>query len=185
MKKNRRNLLKALTAGGGAATLSQLPKSWKKPVVDSVVLPSHAQTTGCSETGSSETGCSETGTVRVESRASDIDTARYVVLTDSSDTVLARCYHTGGDGGDVVIEVECLPSGTYHVFGSDSGTNHVMHVTTASGTTTVSANTGFGSCDKLVATISLPDGTVTDESGQTVGAGKCGPSFNCAEGGTG
>ena len=43
---NRRKLLKALTLGSGAVTLSQVPNKWRKPVVESVVLPAHAQTTG-------------------------------------------------------------------------------------------------------------------------------------------
>lgn len=42
---SRRRLLKALTLSGGAVTVSKLPGAWSKPVVDSVVLPAHAQTT--------------------------------------------------------------------------------------------------------------------------------------------
>jgi hypothetical protein len=41
----RRKLLKSVVAGGGAATVAKLmPDQWSRPVVDSVVLPSHAQT---------------------------------------------------------------------------------------------------------------------------------------------
>jgi hypothetical protein len=40
--KGRRKALKALAAGGGAAVLSK----WSKPVIESVVLPAHAQATG-------------------------------------------------------------------------------------------------------------------------------------------
>ena len=52
--KARRKLLKTLIAGGGAATTVGatglvIPKQWIKPVVDSVMLPAHAQTTGCLE----------------------------------------------------------------------------------------------------------------------------------------
>ncbi len=44
----RRKLLKSLVAGGGAAvTANSLPDKWAKPVVDSVLLPAHAQTTTC------------------------------------------------------------------------------------------------------------------------------------------
>jgi len=38
----RRKALKALAAGGGVAVLSK----WSKPVIESVVLPAHAQATG-------------------------------------------------------------------------------------------------------------------------------------------
>lgn len=44
MKSIRRNTLKTLIAG---SVLSQVPGGWKRPVVDSVVLPVHAQTSGC------------------------------------------------------------------------------------------------------------------------------------------
>lgn len=45
MKENRRRLIKSLTLGGGAVTLSKLQPTWTRPVVESVVLPAHAQTT--------------------------------------------------------------------------------------------------------------------------------------------
>lgn len=42
---NRRKLLKSIAAGGGAIVVGKsLPESWSKPVVDSVMLPAHAQT---------------------------------------------------------------------------------------------------------------------------------------------
>ena len=41
---SRRNLLKALTAGGAAAAVA--PSEWTKPALKSIALPAHAQTTG-------------------------------------------------------------------------------------------------------------------------------------------
>lgn len=54
MKKNelsRRRLLRSIAAGAGVAATT-LPKTWVTPVVDSVMLPAHAQTspTTCSPT---------------------------------------------------------------------------------------------------------------------------------------
>ncbi len=49
MYSKRRELLKALTLGGGAVAATQLPTTWTKPVVDSVTLPVHAQTTSETE----------------------------------------------------------------------------------------------------------------------------------------
>lgn len=45
MTRNRRRLLKAITAGGGLFSLSQVPNNWTTPVVERVLLPTHAQTT--------------------------------------------------------------------------------------------------------------------------------------------
>ena len=42
----RRNTLKSLTAGGvAAAAVNSLPSQWRTPVIDTVLLPAHAQTT--------------------------------------------------------------------------------------------------------------------------------------------
>ena len=42
----RRRLIKKLAIGGGVATTaSSMPTKWVKPVLDSVILPAHAQTT--------------------------------------------------------------------------------------------------------------------------------------------
>jgi len=46
----RRKLLKSIAAGSGAIVAGKsLPENWTRPVVDSVMLPAHAQTT-CSGT---------------------------------------------------------------------------------------------------------------------------------------
>ncbi len=46
-KDARRQLLKTLVAGGGVmASGKLLPDEWSRPVVESVLLPAHAQTTG-------------------------------------------------------------------------------------------------------------------------------------------
>ena len=42
---SRRKLLKTIAAGSGAIVAGKsLPESWSRPVVDSVMLPAHAQT---------------------------------------------------------------------------------------------------------------------------------------------
>lgn len=44
---NRRKLLKSIAAGSGAFIAGKnLPENWSRPVVDSVMLPAHAQTSG-------------------------------------------------------------------------------------------------------------------------------------------
>ena len=49
---NRRKLLKSIAAGSGAVIAGRnLPESWTQPVVDSVMLPAHAQTSTLSYFG--------------------------------------------------------------------------------------------------------------------------------------
>lgn len=49
----RRKILKSLVAGGGALTAAKVtPEQWTKPVVEAVLLPSHAQTTVTGRTSS-------------------------------------------------------------------------------------------------------------------------------------
>ena len=49
---SRRKLLKSIAAGSGAVVAGKsLPESWSKPVIDTVVLPSHASTTDDTDSG--------------------------------------------------------------------------------------------------------------------------------------
>ena len=70
----RRKLLKTIAAGSGLiAAGKSLPDSWSRPVVDSIMLPAHAQTSGRIFTGS--------GNVVIEGK-SNSDT-RFAALTDT------------------------------------------------------------------------------------------------------
>ena len=54
-KDSRRKLLKSIAAGSGAVVVGKsLPETWSKPVINSVVLPAHAETTD--DTGSLPAG---------------------------------------------------------------------------------------------------------------------------------
>ncbi|MFZ0487491.1 MAG: hypothetical protein WAL83_10865 [Arenicellales bacterium] len=172
---SRRNILKAIGAGGAVVAGKSLPRSWRKPIVDSVVLPVHAQTS-----------CGPGTTIRARSPFGENDsTERYIIIADESDNVLARC--CCGGRSDIVIEAGCLPPGTYYVFGDSdssihSALNHIVEITTSAGTFTVSAPTYAHSCNLLIATVILPAGTVQQESGQTKGGNKCGDPVNCFQG---
>ncbi|HHD63392.1 MAG TPA: twin-arginine translocation signal domain-containing protein [Desulfobulbaceae bacterium] len=43
---SRRKTLKKIAAGGAVAGILALSGKWSKPVVDSIILPAHAQATG-------------------------------------------------------------------------------------------------------------------------------------------
>jgi len=52
---SRRKLLKSIAAGSGAVVAGKsLPESWSKPVIDTVMLPAHAATTGVDSSSTQE-----------------------------------------------------------------------------------------------------------------------------------
>ena len=168
----RRKLLKSIAAGSGAIVAGKsLPENWARPVVGSVLLPAHAQTSGA------------TAYIRVVSPATEnLDFPRLINITDDTDTVLAFC--CCGETSDIIIEVTSLAAGTYHVFAdSDGPLNHTVLITTEAGTTSVTAPTDAGGCNYHMATVTLPAGTVVPAGGEIVGANKCGPNLNCLGGG--
>ena len=54
-KESRRKALKTTLIGGAVISTGVLPDKWKKPVLDSVILPSHAETTGDTDSGGPDT----------------------------------------------------------------------------------------------------------------------------------
>ena len=52
-QKSRRRLIQFMVAGGVVATAKSVPNSWSRPVVQAVMLPAHAQTSGLITLGNS------------------------------------------------------------------------------------------------------------------------------------
>ena len=57
----RRKLLAALGAGGVVTSQTSLPQAWTRPVVETLMLPAHAQTTAPATGGESRLGADDTG----------------------------------------------------------------------------------------------------------------------------
>jgi hypothetical protein len=98
--KSRRNLLKSIAAGSGAVIAGKsLPESWSKPVVDSVMLPAHAQT---SMLYYYERNTQQTVAIWLEKLNSDRN-----LLTEVMDTVVSRAEAQPGfnDQTDWCVEV--------------------------------------------------------------------------------
>ena len=90
---DRRAALGTLIAGGVV-----LPQQWKKPVIDSVVMPGHAVTSGtCSATVMYAT-LDEGGTLRVTAEASM--SPGCVIPTSSGDSLSCEIIHEGSVIGD-------------------------------------------------------------------------------------
>ncbi|MFW2439259.1 MAG: hypothetical protein ACN4GR_07795 [Arenicellales bacterium] len=69
---SRRKLLKSIAAGSGVIVAGKsLPESWSRPIVDSVILPVHAQTSGGPFAGNATTTTPTLGTDSVFAQAAD------------------------------------------------------------------------------------------------------------------
>ncbi len=100
----RRKLLLALS-GAPAATV------WKKPVVETVLLPVHASTSGCDFV--TDGTCSNITDITVESSDPPNDFDRKIALVDSNEQNIAS--------GELLINATNLSAGTYRVFGDSNG----------------------------------------------------------------
>ena len=95
---SRRRLLKSITIGTSTVFAGNaLPNKWTKPLVDSVVLPIHAQTTGCPACTGPETSVTTQGTI-------------YFALIDSNTLRITLGEFTGDatvtDNGSFLFEEE-------------------------------------------------------------------------------
>ncbi|MGA8262579.1 MAG: hypothetical protein WB783_20395 [Arenicellales bacterium] len=145
---NRRRLLKSLAAGSVLSTAKGVPGSWTRPVIESVVLPAHAQTSGCAIT------------------------AR-CVFTDGDERAIGifdESYHNVGKtccDSPLQLTVDSLSPGTYIVsMGIDEGpASTTLTVTTCTGkcvvTRSISGGQGDGSGTAMVQ-VTLPSGQCTE-----------------------
>lgn len=164
---SRRKVLKSIALGGGAVVATKtLPESWLKPVVKSVLLPAHAQTSACASG------------ITASSLQINNQFARFVVIVDvNSGALVASC---GGEGGTAMA---CnLSPGDYYVLGdSDGPQSHTITITTEYASQTLTYTTSGTGCKILFATVSIPDGTITPGGGQQIsGPWDCGSgALNC------
>jgi len=87
--KNRRKLLKSVLAGSGAIIVGKnLPESWSRPIVDSVILPVHAQTSRIA-TANESLQTQEQTQAPVFTAAGVISNTNVAQLSRSSETLLA------------------------------------------------------------------------------------------------
>ncbi len=87
---SRRKLLKSIATGSGAVVaVKSLPESWGKPIVDTVLLPAHAQATQSSCSAGSITSTSN-------------ETEGVVILFDGESTcsLILTEFNDGGDSGN-------------------------------------------------------------------------------------
>ena len=104
---SRRKLLKSIAAGSGAIVAGKsLPESWKRPVVDSVMLPAHAQTSPPSPP-SPTFSCSVVGQASIDVTSGTVAGPIFYVVTNTGTGPL-----TGGN-------VNVTRSSTNVTFGSN------------------------------------------------------------------
>lgn len=153
---NKRQTLKLALAGSAIL-------AWQKPIIQSVVLPAHAQTSFAADS------------ITVSSLDADNPFARYILIVDSSDSVLANCGASGG-----VATATGLEAGTYRIFADSNGVREqIIDIAAGSSSRRLTVQTATGDCDFLVATIELPSGLITPEPGnQQPGSWSCSSNLN-------
>ena len=95
---SRRKLLKSIAAGSGAIVAGKsLPESWSRPVVDSVMLPAHAQTSPAPPVPEEPTF----GGAALNVVLNDMDNdSMFAQLTNEfADTFISPAHAGGGNGG--------------------------------------------------------------------------------------
>ena len=101
---SRRKLLKSIAAGSGAIVAGKsLPESWKRPVVDSVMLPAHAQTSPPSTTFS----CSVVGQATINVSGGEVaGPIEYVVTNTGTGPLTGGDWNTSRAGGNTSFNTD-------------------------------------------------------------------------------
>lgn len=103
-RRSRRTVLKSIVVGGGAV-ITSIPREWKSPVVKSVLLPAHAQTSpevetpGCCITAGRYCGQVESGPLLAIDLSED-GSISVSIGTRGSGTGSVNCM-----GGEFTIEI--------------------------------------------------------------------------------
>lgn len=149
---DRRKII--MSAMGASAVMA-----WHKPAINYILLPAHAQTSA-----------PISNNITVSSLDAQNPFARYVLIVDENDTVLANC---GASGGTATLEN--LANGEYRIFGDSNGMqNHQISITTNTQSATLTVPTDLGDCNFLMASVSIPSGVITQETGDQVAS-----TWNC------
>ena len=150
---SRRKLLKSIAAGSGAIVAGKsLPESWSRPVVDSVMLPAHAQTSPTCSTGFAGTYAGNvSGTVTRCNDATDPVTAGLQIIINADCTV-AVTYNTARPftgTGTIVGDSFSVPISRTEDCGAAAGTNDGTGTVagTVSGTQITGTASFGGTCD--------------------------------------
>ncbi len=137
---SRRKLLKSLAVGSGAVVAGKsLPESWSKPVINSVVLPAHAETTdGSGSSGGDQTTAAPTTT------ADPCAPENYTIESCSAG------YGSGPQTGEATLSATCpginVTMQRYYVGndGVDPLGGPIVKSTNASGVASFSYHNGYG-----------------------------------------
>ena len=102
---SRRKLLKSIAAGSGAIVAGKsLPEEWARPVVDSVMLPVHAQTSVEAPSFVSQGGPLPSASLDSESLFADLSDALVPEAKANSFDPEIPCIVNNGDG-TVIVDV--------------------------------------------------------------------------------
>jgi len=132
--KSRRSALKKILVGAGVlAGYQVLPKQWTKPIIEQVVLPAHAQTSGLSihDPCQSSLVSGNQGSTTVI-----INVKGYVTPAAANVPITIVATPTGGTGGSITVHTTTDANGEYSIninVAGGPGITFVSILTTATG----------------------------------------------------
>ena len=144
--KARRKLLKTIVSGGGVIVAGKsLPESWTKPVVDSVMLPAHAETspaepTPCTPCLAAQTYCTGSGQGSINISVAVNGTVTVVhpqgTATDNINPCLGGAFqviYPTGNQSQVTVSggIPCGAPSSINIIETDSGGSTQRIATTA------------------------------------------------------
>ena len=118
MQNNRRKILHAMTISGGIITVAKLPSKWTAPVVESIVLPAHAQTSQTSGNAASSSGVVPTrctNNAQTITNAEEVGRDDIVLIYDGDkfcDVEVGDPSEFGGIPADAMIVIDSDPDET-------------------------------------------------------------------------
>jgi len=155
--RSRRSALKKLLIAAGVLTGYQvLPKQWTRPIIEQVVLPAHAQTSGVSLTDPCESVTLVSG--NQSSPTVIIKVQGYIIPAIAGVTINISATVSGGTGGTTPTSTTTNNNGKYSI-------NMVVHG--GPGITAVSVEiTAVGAIGSANCSVSVPD---ADSAGSSDG----------------
>jgi len=157
----RRRLLKTIAGAGGVITAGKmLPDNWKRPIVDTALLPAHAQTSTCTEP------CALNVSILWGSNGLDFDLLLETpggTTIDPKGTQQSQCLQHDGDNDGNTATAESISTigsgvnpGTYRMFVRNPSGGEFINYTVSGCGNNIASNANPPNGTTLLETFTVP-----------------------------